>query len=77
MLDRAAPEAKQQPAATRPVDIFAGAADELMVSDKYRDAAGPHATVRIIEGVDHMGIVSNPAAVGAIAEAVAQAGPVS
>ncbi len=59
-------------AATRPVAIFAGAADELMFSDKYRDAVGPRASVKIIDGVNHMGIVSDPAAVSVIADDVAK-----
>jgi alpha-beta hydrolase superfamily lysophospholipase len=61
-------------AAGRPVAVFAGAADELMLPDKYKDAVGERVTVRLIEGVNHMGIVSEPAAVSAIAEDVAKAG---
>jgi len=61
-------------AATRPVVVFAGAADELMIPDKYGEAVGQRATVRFIDGVNHMGIVSDPAAVSAIAEDVAKAG---
>src|SRR4051812_21483290 len=34
-------------AATRPIAIFAGSADELMLSGKYPEAAGNRATVRI------------------------------
>jgi alpha-beta hydrolase superfamily lysophospholipase len=61
-------------AASKPVALFAGAADELMFPDKYGDAMGQHATVRLIEGVDHMGIVSDPAAVSAIADDMVKAG---
>jgi alpha-beta hydrolase superfamily lysophospholipase len=61
-------------AAGQPVALFAGAADELMFPDKYQDAVGPHVPVRLIDGVNHMGIVSDPAAVAAIAEDVAKAG---
>ena len=61
-------------AAGRPVALFAGAADELMFPDKYADAVGPRVPVRLIDGVNHMGIVSDPAAVSAIAEDVAKAG---
>jgi alpha-beta hydrolase superfamily lysophospholipase len=61
-------------AATKPVAIFSGSADELMFSDKYREAVGDRATVRIIDGVNHMGIVGNPAAVSIIADDVAKAG---
>jgi pimeloyl-ACP methyl ester carboxylesterase len=59
-------------AATRPIAIFSGAADELMFSDKYQEAVGDRATVRIIGGVNHMGIVSDPAAVAVIADDVAK-----
>jgi alpha-beta hydrolase superfamily lysophospholipase len=61
-------------AASKPVVVFAGAADELMVPDKYADAVGPHIAVRLIQGINHMGIVSDPAAVSAIVEDVAKAG---
>jgi alpha-beta hydrolase superfamily lysophospholipase len=61
-------------AAGKPVTLFAGAADELMFPDKYKDAVGPSVPVRLIEGVNHMGIVSDPAAVSVIAEDVAKAG---
>jgi len=61
-------------AATKPVAVFSGAADELMFPDKYRDAMGQRASVTLIDGVNHMGIVSDPAAVSAIADDVARAG---
>jgi alpha-beta hydrolase superfamily lysophospholipase len=61
-------------AASQPVVLFAGAADELMVADKYGDAMGRHAPVRLINGIDHMGIVSDPAALSAIADDVAKTG---
>jgi pimeloyl-ACP methyl ester carboxylesterase len=61
-------------AATKPVTVFAGAADELMFSDKYQDAVGQHVSVKLIDGVDHMGIVSDPAAVAAIADEFVRAG---
>jgi alpha-beta hydrolase superfamily lysophospholipase len=61
-------------AATRPVILFAGAADELMFSDKYKDAVSQRVPVKLIEGVDHMGIVSDPTAVSAIADEFAKAG---
>jgi alpha-beta hydrolase superfamily lysophospholipase len=61
-------------AARKPVVVFAGAADELMFPDKYQEAVGQHAPVRLIDGVNHMGIVSDPAAVSAIADDVAKAG---
>jgi alpha-beta hydrolase superfamily lysophospholipase len=61
-------------AAGHPVVLFAGAADELMFPDKFQEAVGPRVPVRLIDGVNHMGIVSDPAAVAAIAEDVAKAG---
>jgi alpha-beta hydrolase superfamily lysophospholipase len=65
---------KDLAAATRPVTVFAGAADELMVPGKYKDAVGERVPVRLIDGVNHMGIVSDPAAVAAIADDLAKAG---
>jgi pimeloyl-ACP methyl ester carboxylesterase len=61
-------------AATRPVAIFAGTADELMFSDKYQGAVGDRANVRILDGVNHMGIVSDAAAVSIIADDIATTG---
>jgi len=61
-------------AASKPVAVFAGAADELMFPDKYSEAVGQRAAVRLIDGINHMGIVSDPAAVSAIAEDVAKPG---
>jgi pimeloyl-ACP methyl ester carboxylesterase len=61
-------------AASKPVIVFAGAADELMFPDKYQEAVGQRAAVRLIDGVNHMGIVSDPAAVSVIADDVAKAG---
>ncbi len=64
-------------AATRPVTIFSGADDELMLADKYAEAvqgAPVPVDVHLIDGVNHMGIVSDPKAVSAIAEDVATQG---
>jgi alpha-beta hydrolase superfamily lysophospholipase len=64
-------------AATRPVTIFAGADDELMLSDKYAEAVrevAPAVDVKLIDGIDHMGIVGNPKAVSVIADDVATRG---
>jgi alpha-beta hydrolase superfamily lysophospholipase len=74
MLDFAASRDFRQnlAAASRPIAIFAGGADELMFSDKYQEAVGNRATVRIIEGVNHMGIVGDPAAVSIIADDIAR-----
>jgi alpha-beta hydrolase superfamily lysophospholipase len=64
-------------AATRPITIIAGADDELMLADKYAEAVRGLAQpvdVRLIAGINHMGIVSAPKAVSEIAENVAKAG---
>jgi alpha-beta hydrolase superfamily lysophospholipase len=64
-------------AATKPLTIFSGADDELMQADKYAEAVRgntPAVNVRLIAGVNHMGIVCDPAAVSAIADDVATAG---
>jgi alpha-beta hydrolase superfamily lysophospholipase len=65
---------KDLAAATKPLTVFSGAADELMLAGKYQEAVGNRATVRIIEGVNHMGIVRDPAAVSIIADDVATTG---
>jgi alpha-beta hydrolase superfamily lysophospholipase len=57
--------------ATRPIAIFAGADDELIRADRLRDGAGDRTTIGIIDGVDHMGIVCDPAALSVIADDVA------
>jgi alpha-beta hydrolase superfamily lysophospholipase len=64
-------------AATKPLTIFSGADDELMIADKYTEAVSgimPPVDVKLIDGVNHMGIVSAPKAVSAIAEDVATRG---
>jgi alpha-beta hydrolase superfamily lysophospholipase len=63
-------------AATRPLTIISGADDELMLADRYVEAVRgvtPPVDVKLIDGVNHMGIVSAPAAVAVIAEDVAKA----
>jgi alpha-beta hydrolase superfamily lysophospholipase len=63
--------------ATRPVTVISGADDELMFADKYVEAmraAPAPVDVRLIEGINHMGIVSVPRAVSAIADDVATRG---
>jgi pimeloyl-ACP methyl ester carboxylesterase len=60
-------------ATTKPLAVIAGAEDELMLPEKYADAIHavlPAAEVKLIDGVNHMGIVSVPKAVNAIAEDV-------
>jgi alpha-beta hydrolase superfamily lysophospholipase len=64
-------------AATRPVTVISGADDELMFADKYVEAMRAAPTpvdVKLIEGINHMGIVSVPRAVSAIADDVATRG---
>lgn len=61
-------------AVTRPMTLIAGADDELMLSDKYADAVhavAPSVDVKLIAGVNHMGVVSVPRAVNEIADYVA------
>ena len=63
--------------ATRPITLIAGADDELMLAHSYADAVHPVAPfvdVMLIEGVNHMSILSDPKAVSAIAEDVATRG---
>jgi alpha-beta hydrolase superfamily lysophospholipase len=63
-------------AATRPVTIIAGKDDELMLAENYAEAVrgvSRPVNVKLIDGVDHMGIVSDPAAVSAITDDVATA----
>jgi alpha-beta hydrolase superfamily lysophospholipase len=61
-------------AAGKPVAVFAGAADELMFPDKFQEAVGQRAQVKLIAGVNHMGIVRDPAAVSAIVDDMVKAG---
>jgi alpha-beta hydrolase superfamily lysophospholipase len=64
-------------AVIRPITLIAGADDELMLSDKYADAVhavAPQAEVKLIESVNHMGVVSTPKAVNEIADYVATHG---
>jgi alpha-beta hydrolase superfamily lysophospholipase len=67
-------------AATKPLTIIAGVDDELMLADKYAEAVrgiAPPVDVKLIDGVNHMGIVSNPAAIAFIAADVATTSPSS
>ncbi|MBI5129248.1 MAG: alpha/beta fold hydrolase [Rhodopseudomonas palustris] len=61
-------------AATSPVTVISGETDELMVSDKYQATMGDRVRVRILPGINHMGIVGDPAAVSAIADDVVSGG---
>jgi alpha-beta hydrolase superfamily lysophospholipase len=60
--------------ATEPLTIICGYDDELMLADKYveavRGAAVP-VDVRLLDGINHMGIVAAPKAVSLIADDVA------
>lgn len=61
-------------AATRPITVIAGADDELMLADKYAEAVhavAPSVDVKLIDGVNHMAVVSARKAVSAIADDVA------
>ncbi|UWU78029.1 alpha/beta hydrolase [Bradyrhizobium huanghuaihaiense] len=65
------------PATTRPVTIISGAEDEMMISDKYAEAVQavkPSVDVKIIDGINHMGIVTQPKAISVIADDVATRG---
>jgi acetyl esterase/lipase len=64
-------------AVTKPMTIFAGTEDELMLAGKYADAVNGAAVpidVKLIAGIDHMGIVSTARAVSAVADDVATRG---
>jgi len=64
-------------AVKKPLTLISGADDELMFADKYAETvrgAGVPVDVRLIEGIDHMGIVASPKAVAIIAEDVATRG---
>jgi alpha-beta hydrolase superfamily lysophospholipase len=63
-------------AAKAPITIISGAADELMVAANYRAAVADFSfvDVRLLDGVNHMGVVSDTAASAAIADDVATRG---
>jgi len=64
-------------AVTRPLTIVSGAEDELMLADKYAEAvrgAAVPVDVKLIDGINHMGVVSAAKAVSAIADDVATRG---
>jgi alpha-beta hydrolase superfamily lysophospholipase len=77
MRNFSAPNYKDDLAAARhPVTLMAGANDELMQANKYADtvhAVAPSVEVRLIDGVDHMGIVGDVRAVTVVADDVASA----
>lgn len=62
---------------TRPLTIISGADDELMLAAKYAEAVRgitPPVDVKLIDGINHMGIVSAPRAISVIVDDVAKAG---
>jgi alpha-beta hydrolase superfamily lysophospholipase len=64
-------------AVTRPLTIISGADDELMFAGKYAEVvrgAAVAVDVRLIDGINHMGIVASPRAVAIVAEDVATRG---
>jgi alpha-beta hydrolase superfamily lysophospholipase len=64
-------------AAKGPITLFSGTDDELMLADKYAEAlraVAPAVDVKLIEGVNHLAIVSAPRAIAAIADDVATRG---
>lgn len=61
-------------AVTKPLTIISGADDELMFSEKYAEAvrgAKVAVDVRVLDGINHMGIVAAPKAISIVAEDVA------
>jgi alpha-beta hydrolase superfamily lysophospholipase len=63
-------------AAAKPPTLISGADDELMLADKYADAVhavAPSVEVKLIDGINHMGIVSDPKAIAVVADDVAKA----
>ncbi|QQO15818.1 alpha/beta fold hydrolase [Bradyrhizobium diazoefficiens] len=65
------------PLVTHPMTIFGGAEDKMMISDKYAEtvqAIKSSVDVKVIDGVNHMGMVTHPKAVSTIAEDVATRG---
>ena len=72
MANYAAPTDWQAPFAGRGEKfvVIAGADDELMNAPAYKDALAPYSVpVEIVPGVDHMGVVYQPAAIERIVAA--------
>jgi alpha-beta hydrolase superfamily lysophospholipase len=64
-------------AATKPLTIICGADDELFLPGKYTEAvrgAAVAVDVKLIDGINHMGIVAAPKAVSVIADDIATRG---
>jgi alpha-beta hydrolase superfamily lysophospholipase len=63
-------------AATKPLTIISGTDDELMLAGKYAEVVRgmtPPVEVELIDGVNHMGVVSDPRAISVVADNVAKA----
>lgn len=60
--------------ATSQITVVAGAADELMRPENYQSTMGERVRVKLLPGVDHMGIVADPSALSSIADVVVGAG---
>jgi alpha-beta hydrolase superfamily lysophospholipase len=62
-------------AVTKPLTLISGADDEQMLAGKYAEAVhavAPSVEVKLIDGVNHMGVVSDPKALSVIADDVAK-----
>lgn len=63
-------------AVTKPLTIISGTDDELMLAGKYAEVVRgmtPPVEVELIDGVNHMGVVSDPRAIFVVADNVAKA----
>jgi alpha-beta hydrolase superfamily lysophospholipase len=59
-------------ATAAPIDVIVGENDELMDAGSYAPALAPHAartSVTVLPGIDHMGVVRQPAALAAMVTA--------
>lgn len=56
--------------APRPVRVLTGADDELFYAERYHRDVPARVPVEIVPGVDHMGLIVDPEALAAVAEAV-------
>jgi pimeloyl-ACP methyl ester carboxylesterase len=73
MLDFGPPMRGELPKTHRPILVIAGDKDELMVAENYQatiKTAYAEARTMLVPGVDHMGILKEPAALETIAKAV-------
>ena len=65
-------QARAEPS-TQPVTIYAGASDELMFADRYAGMVQdfPRVNVKVIDGLNHMGLIYDAGAAATIAADVA------